>query len=741
MSRAAPTQRGWRWTWPDLAYALAWSAALAALTAVPYAVAAARAPAGFRYLGFVFNPDEPNVHLSWIRQAAEGAWFFRNEFTSEPHLGRFFNLFMLAVGRAAGALDLSAYQAWAISRLLAVMALGVVCSVALGGLGHGRAWRRYGLAVLTLSSGLGWLWVGVDETQPLYGWLSALSLLGVLLLLIGAGWCERAMRDGDALCAGGAVLVALLLHAVPRGEPVLLVGVGLCTWLVASIDANRWEPRRLLLPALLLLAARPNLTFGNVAAWAMIGAGLTGYTVIRLARRPRLEWTRWLVLLFAVAMVWFLAGPRAGLDPVDTEPNLVMPEAITFLTAYLNPLFAASMALLLVALIAGERALREGNRRQAVIGGVAGLLLANMHTYDAVPLLATLGVYAVVLGLRERHRVASLAAGYGVLLALIVPAVAYQSWLIASEPLYRAKAFTPTLTPPLETMLVSFGLLVPLALTGGMALLRRRPETGRFLVVWLVVHALCIYLPAGLFPFQRKMCEGFHLVLALLATVGLVQISRQAGTAIAWLATWPRLRGVGPVFAVRADLVCRRAAWSTPVALFGLVLLAPSNILFVASTLEATANNNQQKVYAALMPPFAIPDGEWTALLWMHDNLPKEAVVACLPMVGNYLPGRAARTAFLGHWAETIGFGDKVRAFSQFLKEPGTAQQKVAFLHDHRITHLYLGYYEQKFTAGQWPQLPELQLVYPEGELEGPTPVLIYQVLAKGEPPKPRAEP
>jgi len=37
--------------------------------------------------------------------------------------------------------------------------------------------------------------------------------------------------------------------------------------------------------------------------------------------------------------------------------------------------------------------------------------------------------------------------------------------------------------------------------------------------------------------------------------------------------------------------------------------------------------------------------------------------------------------------------------------------------------------------------LPELQLVYPEGDPEGPTPVLIYKVLAEGEQPKQPVEP
>jgi len=44
--------------------------------------------------GFVFNPDEPNVHLSWIDQARQGQ---SSSTTLSPptHVGRFFNLFIL----------------------------------------------------------------------------------------------------------------------------------------------------------------------------------------------------------------------------------------------------------------------------------------------------------------------------------------------------------------------------------------------------------------------------------------------------------------------------------------------------------------------------------------------------------------------------------------------------------------------------------------------------------------------
>ncbi len=729
-----PAAFGRSWRWSELGWVVAWSAALAALTTIPYVIAAAAAPSGSRYLGFVFNPDEPNVHLSWIRQAADGAVLFHNQFTAEPHQGRFLNLFMLAAGRAAAALGWSAYEVWAVARVVAILLLGLAVYPLVVALSRNRSWRRLAMGVVFLSSGWGWLLAGVGEAAPLGGLFSPLPLLCGTLVLLGVMWGERALRDGDRLAAGGAALCGLLLTGVPRPDVHLLV-IALVVYLaVLQLKEPSAWPRPAWYLAAIIIVAHPSLRLGEPLSAAgtvgwLVGVAAYGGILHAAELRPAAR-TRFLGLGLAWAAGWLAMGAVGGLDPVDVEPNLVMPEAVTFLSLYLNPLFTCSMALLAAALAAGERAVRTGDLTAGALGGVAGLLLANVHTYDAVPLLAVLVAYYVVLGLVEgswrRDRTAALA----LLVALTVPAVGYQWWLIASEPLYRAKAYTVTASPAPATMLVSYGALVPLAVYGAMTLLRRRHPAGVFWTTWAVVHLLCLYLPTSLFPFQRKMAEGLHLVVGLLAAAGLLALARMAGTAMAWLATWPRLQEVGPVWPVRADVACRRTGWTSAVAVLGLLLLMPSNWLFVQSTLTAISQNNQAKVYAALMPPFYVAEAEWQAMDWISRELPREAVIACLPTIGSYLPGRADRTVYCGHWAETIDFGRKLRAFRDFLAEPATAAQRMQFLRSNGITHVYYGSYEQAVARGELPQIPELKRVYPYGEETGERPpAAVYEVL------------
>ncbi|MCC7492282.1 MAG: hypothetical protein IT204_08060 [Fimbriimonadaceae bacterium] len=700
--RSRPAVRPGEWRW-----ALALAATLAVLTTLPYVFASARTPSGQHYLGFLFNPDEPNVHLSWIRQAAEGSSFFRNEFTSEPHTGHFFNLFMLGCGRLAAAVGLSPYEVWALARLLAVALLGPLVYALLAAVTARRQWRQLGLAVVLLSSGAGWFQIGSGPETP----FNPLLLLSVGLLLLGVRWGERAVREDDSAAAVGAVLCALLLRGTPRPDWLLLAGA---VTLAAPWRTTTRRPLRDWTVALLWLAALPPAPMESATRWLGLGCaglGLLAYGWLTQVPGPDLRRWRWVALVAGSLAAWLVLGRWLQLDPIDVEPDLVMPEAITFLSAYLNPLFTVSVALLLVSLVCGELAIRTQRYGYAAVAGLAGLLLANIHTYDAVPLLLTLGVYTLWQSAAAGQQARGGWLALGLIVLLTVPAVGYQKWLIGSDALYAAKANTVTATPPLPTMLVSYGLLLPLALVGVVRALRQRRWPGRFLVVWLVVHAGCIYLPSGLFPFQRKMIEGFHVVLAVLATLGLWRLTRLAATMLAVWRTRTRLATVGAVWAVRADLACRRATAQRQLALLGLLALLPSNVLFVMASVEAVHHNNAAKLQAALMPPFYLPQAEVEAWDWMRQHLPRDAVVACLPTVGSYLPGRAGFTVYCGHWAETIGFGEKLRELNAVLQDPAGNLPGLLKLSESGVTHLYYGTYE--LGSYRLPKLAQCKLVYP----------------------------
>src|SRR4051812_1872921 len=76
--------------------------AFLALIVLPYFWAAALTPPGSVWSGLLFSADDQNVHLMWARQARDGAFFFRDQFTTEGLITGerplFFNILPLLMG-------------------------------------------------------------------------------------------------------------------------------------------------------------------------------------------------------------------------------------------------------------------------------------------------------------------------------------------------------------------------------------------------------------------------------------------------------------------------------------------------------------------------------------------------------------------------------------------------------------------------------------------------------------------
>ena len=66
--------------------------------------------------------------------------------------------------------------------------------------------------------------------------------------------------------------------------------------------------------------------------------------------------------------------------------------------------------------------------------------------------------------------------------------------------------------------LLGYGLVVPLALLGAWRTIRCRDQRKLFLIVWIIAVSALVYAPLLL---QRRMVEGLHIALCVLATYGL----------------------------------------------------------------------------------------------------------------------------------------------------------------------------------------------------------------------------
>jgi hypothetical protein len=317
--------------------------------------------------------------------------------------------------------------------------------------------------------------------------------------------------------------------------------------------------------------------------------------------------------------------------PVDTW----QPEAFTFLSIYTTVLFVVATTFILTAfynLIRGEL---TGNYKYAVYAGLCGLALGNIHSYDVLHIAAAWGFYLVAATViekkfnRDRWLRAFLAG------ALTLPSTVYQFWVFLHEPVFHARANTPTLSPILLYYVLGYGFVFFLALAAVILIATKRQafidffsnkQVMLWIASWAVAGLTIIYLPV---QFQRKMAMGEHVPLCILA-----------GGAAAYIAT-----------GVRQKL--------RPILLSLLVVATfPTNALFLARDYHHIEYNTSEIQQAE---PF-LTDPQVDVLKWLRRNTkPGQAVLAFPPMgaIGQFVPGYCDRPVWVGHWSETPNYAQK----------------------------------------------------------------------------------
>ena len=388
-------------------------------------------------------------------------------------------------------------------------------------------------------------------------------------------------------------------------------------------------------------------------------------------------------------LVWprWLDKNHSG-GPVDSW----QPEAYTFLSLYTSALMTVSTLLILGALYALLLGERTGRWKYAVIAGLCGAVLGNMHSYDVLHLAAAWGVFLLVLTVLRRGRGMAPRWGRGLLaLALSAPTTLYIAYMYKVEAVFQKRANVPTLSPrvlltwhgqpvlfhghsvllpaPWDYAL-GYGLVFLLACVALWLVVRQtRPSPHLapslkekaggevspllFAACWAVGGFLIAYFPIA---FQRKMLMGEHLPLCLLAGVG-----------AAWL--------------VRTCVPARIAGW----ALAGLVLLsAPSNALFLTRDMRHLTQNRSETHLAPFLDKSLVD-----VYAWFRTNTPVDAKVVGPPSLCTYLPGETGRAVWAGHWGETPDYAEKEAAFADAFDAQTPPADREAFLKSTGAQYLF----------------------------------------------------
>ncbi len=359
----------------------------------------------------------------------------------------------------------------------------------------------------------------------------------------------------------------------------------------------------------------------------------------------------------ASGLGWLYPASGGQPHPIDYGPGIVMPEAITFLSLLLNPLFCFSVFLMIVVIGLAAHAFVSGSLRSAIVAGLAALVLGNIHTYDMIPVGGVLAAFLVVLLATRRltGRVVTLAL---LVAALAAPSLIYQLWLMrAGEVTLLVKSEeTPVPAPAPLFLALGLGLPLALAVVGAVrSVLRGAGDVARIAALWVVLGFALVYLPV---PFQRKLAEGIHVPVCILAAFALELL-------------WVKSRG-------------RRALW---VGAAAILLAVPSSVLFVHRAVVDLASNNTAYI-GNFMPPLYLRGDQRSALEWLDGKATRSDLLLCNSFLGSHAPSLAGCRVYIGHWAETLHFEEKLAEVKWFLNANTSDESRQAFCRRNGITYL-----------------------------------------------------
>jgi hypothetical protein len=212
-------------------------------------------------------------------------------------------------------------------------------------------------------------------------------------------------------------------------------------------------------------------------------------------------------------------------------------------------------------------------------------------------------------------------------------------------------------------------------------------------IVWCVVGIAVVYLP---FAFQRKLIEGYHFPLALLAGIAVAELARRVGGRTG------------------------RPAASPLVAGLFIALLSVSHFQWmrrdVAVALGEGVTSNKTPVWW--------PESQVHAWEWLGKNSPPDATLLQEPTWGGLAPTYSGRRIYAGHWGETPDFAGKIREVRPFFAGRISSEERLRFLREKRIGYVLVGPMERSIAeqnsglrlSGSLEREPFLEAVFREGQ-------------------------
>lgn len=376
----------------------------------------------------------------------------------------------------------------------------------------------------------------------------------------------------------------------------------------------------------------------------------------------RLAWRSFVLAVLFTGMGWL------GIIFQRLTPDLITPEAYTFLAAYANPHFPLSLALILLTL---RKTLLQPAKKWSIGFLLVGFFLANLSPFSIVVTLLIIGCCKVWEWINQRTFEVSNTFLFGVGAA---PVLIYQLYVVKADPMFAAwNAQNLTPSPAVIDVLIAFmpGLL--LAIAGLVFCLKQKiTPAARLLVAWMLLGFVLTYLP---FNLQRRFLIGLSIPVAILAIIGLEELRREK---IKRLLT---------------------------IVLYACML--PTLFVIIFLGLNAVTQHN---------PKIVMLQTENDALGWISTNTSMDAVILASPDIGLFIPAETGRRVIYGHPFETTYANQKEQDITDFYSAAWTAVKAEEYLAENNIDYIFWGPRER--ALGNPIYLRELPVVFSSGNVE-----------------------
>lgn len=387
---------------------------------------------------------------------------------------------------------------------------------------------------------------------------------------------------------------------------------------------------------------------------------------------PEVQDRRWVtaVALLGGGLGWLIAvlvppGRWLGSLPLD----FISPESFGFLAVFGLPHLAVARGMGFLAIASYLQA-----RKGSLWGWRAGLFLlasALFQPLTAVTLsllisahqLALAGKYIFRVDAKRWLRQLKAAAGAA---AVVSPYLVYLIVRFRIDPYLQAwTQQNRILSPHFAHYVVAYLILLPAAVAGVIALVRRGADRDLLPVAWILIFPALAYAPH---PVQRRLPEGVWAALAIAAAVGIrVWFRKESGRRLA--------RG----------------------ALLAAVL--PTSVVLVLGA---------GSLAAAPREPVFLPVEQVQAMSWLSSQAPTGATVLGSYQTSNAVPAYAPVQVPIGHGPESANLAQIRDQVGQLLRGEFTSAQADAFLMSHGVDYLLIGPREANLSGNQRPPYPDL---------------------------------